>query len=82
MKVVGVGRVFVGTKPTRIILEGWECEWVAVDIFGEVCKLGFISYAHGFVAALEKGTDAFVASIKVAHIFGNYGTHKMTDTII
>jgi len=72
MEIITVRRVFIVGEPTRTVLEGGDGEWIAVDIFGEIGKLVFISYANGFVATLEKGTNAFVASIKITDVFGDY----------
>jgi len=42
-----------------------------VDVFGEVGELIFIGDSNGFVTSLEERTDAFIARIKIANIFGN-----------
>ena len=53
-----------------------------MNVFGEIGELIFIGDSNSFVTSLEERTDAFVASIKIANVFCDYGAHKMANAVV
>ena len=52
-----------------------------MDVFGEIGELIFIFDANSFVGVLEEVANSFIASVKVAGVFGTERAHKVVDTI-